>query len=210
MKFRNLFRFFVRDELKLGFNFGNNSISENVDIHNSSIGNYSYISRNSNIHNCEIGNFCSIGPNVTIGFGDHPTNFLSTSPVFYDNSMRFDLFSKELIFDGKASVIIENDVWIGANVFVKNGVTIRNGAIIGAGAVVLNDIPEYAIAVGVPAKVIKLRFEQKRIKQLLEMKWWDWPAQTIKEFLPIMSQPNLMSSDEKFNQFLHRVNGLKK
>lgn len=210
MKFRNLFRFFEKDELKLGFNFGDNSIRENVDIHNSSIGNYSYISRNSNIHNCEIGNFCSIGPNVTIGFGDHPTDFLSTSPVFYDNSMRFDLFSKELIFDGKARVIIENDVWLGANVFVKNGVTIRNGAIIGAGAVVLNDVPEYAIAAGVPAKVIKLRFEQKRIKQLLEMKWWDWPAQTIKEFLPIMSQPNLMSSDEKFNQFLQRVNRLKK
>lgn len=210
MKFRKLVRIFERDEMKLGSDFGNHSIGENVDIHNSTIGNYSYISRNSNIHNCEIGKFCSIGPNVTIGFGNHPTNFLSTSPVFYENSKRFDLFSEELIYDGKACVIIENDVWIGANVFIKNGITIRNGAIIGAGAVVLNDVPEYAIAVGVPAKVIKLRFEQHRIQQLLEMKWWDWPAQSIKEFLPLMSQANLMDSDEKFNQFLHKVNGLYK
>lgn len=210
MKFREVFRIFERDEIKSAPDLCKNSIGENVDIHNSSIGNYSYVSRNSNIHNSKIGNFCSIGPNVTMGFGDHPTKFLSTSPVFYENCMRFDLFSKEMIYNGKARVIIENDVWIGANVFIKNGVSIKNGAIIGAGAVVLSDIPEYAIAVGVPAKVIKMRFEQHRIQQLLKMKWWDWPAQTIKEFLPLMSQPDLMNSDEKFNLFLNKVNKLNK
>ena len=57
----------------------------------------------------------------------------------------------------KSPIVIGNDVWIGANVTILKGVTIGDGAVIGAGAVVTKDIPENAIAVGNPAKVIKYR-----------------------------------------------------
>jgi acetyltransferase-like isoleucine patch superfamily enzyme len=206
MRFKKFFQFLMNHESNLKPGFEKPIIGENVSIHNSLIGVYSYISRNSNIHNCEIGKFCSIGPNVTIGFGNHPTNFISTSPIFYDNSIGFDLFSEKCTYDGKTKVIIENDVWIGANVFIKNGVRIKNGAIIGAGAVVINDVPEYAIAAGVPARVKKMRFSQKKIRQLLELEWWELSAVEIKELIPIFSQSDLMSSDEKFNELIERIN----
>ena len=54
-----------------------------------------------------------------------------------------------------------------------DGITIGDGAIIGSNAVVTKDIPPYAIAVGVPAKVIKYRFDSETIQSLLELKWWD-------------------------------------
>ena len=74
---------------------------------------------------------------------------------------------------------IGNDVFIGANVTVLDGVHISDGAVIGAGAVVVKDIPPYAIAVGVPAKVIKYRFDNETIKGLLEKRWWDDPEEKL-------------------------------
>lgn len=77
--------------------------------------------------------------------------------------------------------IIGNDVFIGANVTVLDGVEIADGAVIGAGAVVVNDIPAYAIAVGVPAKVVKYRFDESTIKSLLEKQWWNGAEDDLKE-----------------------------
>jgi acetyltransferase-like isoleucine patch superfamily enzyme len=70
-------------------------------------------------------------------------------------------------------VIIENDVWVGANVYIKNGITIHNGAIVAAGSVVTKDVPAFAIVGGVPAKLIRYRFEQEVIDKILASKWWD-------------------------------------
>lgn len=67
---------------------------------------------------------------------------------------------------------IENDVWIGGNAIILQGVSIGNGAVIGAGAVVNKDIPDYAIAVGVPAKIVKYRFNEEKIHRLIESEWW--------------------------------------
>ena len=75
---------------------------------------------------------------------------------------------------------IGNDVWIGDNVFIKSGVKIGDGAVVGAGAVVTKDVPPYAVVVGVPARVIKYRFDEKTIAELLELKWWDLDAQIVK------------------------------
>ena len=69
---------------------------------------------------------------------------------------------------------IENDVWIGGNVSIKPGITINNGAIIGTEAVVTKDVPPYAIVGGNPARILKMRFDDKIIEEMLKLQWWDY------------------------------------
>ena len=149
-------------------------------IHDVKVGDYSYIAKNSHISNCEIGKFCSIGPNFSCGMGRHPLNGISTSPMFYSTAKQNGLsLCEENKFLEQMQTTIGNDVFIGANVTVLDGVHISDGAVIGAGAVVVKDIPPYAIAVGVPAKVIKYRFDNETIKGLLEKRWWDDPEEKL-------------------------------
>ena len=75
---------------------------------------------------------------------------------------------------------IGNDVWIATHVIIKDGITIGDGAIIGAGAVVVKDVPPYAVVGGVPAKVIKYRFEQSIINKLLVLQWWNASDEKLK------------------------------
>lgn len=70
---------------------------------------------------------------------------------------------------------------IGAGAIVLPGITIGNGAVVGAGAVVTKDVPDFAIVVGVPAKVIKYRFSQEEINKLVKIRWWDWDIEIIKQ-----------------------------
>lgn len=155
--------------------FGKNSkVYAPFFLHNVQLGDYSYIAKNCNISNTTIGKFCSIGPNVCCGLGKHPINGISTSPMFYSTKCQNGAtFSATDKYEEFQPISIGNDVFIGANVTILDGVTIADGAIIGAGAVVTKDIPPYAIAVGVPAKVIKYRFSQDRIESLLARKWWN-------------------------------------
>ena len=147
-----------------------------------SLGEYSYIARNSLIKNCKIGKFCSIGPNFCCGLGIHPTNGISTSPVFYSTAKQNgQTFCKENKVEESRKTVIGSDVFIGANVTVLDGVHIGDGAVIGAGAVVTKDIPPYAIAVGVPAAVRTYRFESDTIDRLLEKRWWDGDEKTLQE-----------------------------
>lgn len=151
-------------------------------VHKVDLDDFSYIAKNSNITNTTIGKFCSIGPNFNAGLGIHPTDGISTSPMFYSTAKQngVTLCNKNKIEESKP-IKIGNDVFIGANVTVLDGVKIGNGAVIGAGAVVVSDIPAYAIAVGVPAKVVKYRFDKETITQLLELKWWEWDLEKLKE-----------------------------
>ena len=139
------------------------------------LGDYSYIAGNSRISNARFGKFCSIGPNFSCGLGIHPTNGISTSPMFYSIAKQNGItLTKENKIEETKQTNVGNDVFIGANVTVLDGVKIGDGAVIGAGAVVVKDIPPYAIAVGVPAKVVKYRFEKDKIEKLLQIRWWDW------------------------------------
>ena len=130
----------------------------------------------------KIGKFCSIGPNFLCGWGIHPTNGLSTSPMFYStlkqNGTTLSLTDKVV---ERKLISIGNDVFIGANVTVLDGVSIGNGAVIGVGAVVSKDIPPYAIVVGAPIKIIRNRFDDDTISSLLQIAWWDFNDDQLKD-----------------------------
>jgi len=150
-------------------------------LHDVQLGDYSYVAKNCIITHCSIGKFCSIGPNFCCGLGMHPTNGISTAPMFYSTAGQNGVtLCKESKTEEKKQTIIGNDVFIGANVTLLDGVTIADGAVIGAGAVVVDDIPPYAVAVGVPAKVVKYRFDESTIKALLDKRWWNGTEEELK------------------------------
>ena len=151
-------------------------------LHDVRVGEYSYIAKNCAVTNCTIGKFCSIGPNFCCGLGIHPTNGISTAPMFYSlsNVNGSTLVSSPKIEESKHT-IIGNDVFIGANVTVLDGVTIGDGAVIGAGAVVSKNIPPYAIAVGCPICIIKYRMTEKQIAAMQRIQWWNWDDDRLQD-----------------------------
>jgi acetyltransferase-like isoleucine patch superfamily enzyme len=160
----------------------NVKIDQIYRLQNVTIGEGTYFSENSIISYSRIGKYCSIGPNFFCGWGVHPTNGLSTSPLFYSTKSQAGVpYSSVDKIEERKQINIGNDVFIGANVTVLDGVTIGDGAIIGAGAVVSKDIPPYAIAVGCPIKVIKYRFSETQIEALLKIRWWDFPEEQLQD-----------------------------
>jgi acetyltransferase-like isoleucine patch superfamily enzyme len=156
-------------------------IGRQVQIVKTNIGDYSYISSRSEVVNANIGKFCSIARDCSIGLASHSLNFLSTSPIFTarNNALK-KVWADKNYFTASHQVNIGNDVWIGKNVKIIGGVSIGDGAVIGTGAVVTKDIPPYAIAVGVPAKVIKYRFDSHIIEKLLQIQWWNLSEKELK------------------------------
>lgn len=156
---------------------GNNVLYEHCTIGKANIGAYSYLSQDAHVGTINIGRFCSIGPGLKSGFGIHPANFVSTSPVFFSTRKQCGVtFADRDYFKEYQLTSIGHDVWIGNDVYIKDGTTIGDGAIIAAGAVVTKDVAPYAIVGGVPAKLIRFRFTDKVIDELLDVKWWNWPA----------------------------------
>ena len=91
----------------------------------------------------------------------------------------------------KGDTILENDIWIGYDATIMPGVTINNGAIIGSKAVVTKDVPPYAIVAGNPAKIVKMRFSENIINELLKIKWWDWDIIKITRNIPLIINANI-------------------
>lgn len=153
---------------------------------------FSYIAASSALDHIKIGRFCSIGPGFQGGTGNHPTNFVSTSPVFFSTLKQCGIsFATKELFKETVEITICNDIWIGANVFIKDGVKIGNGAIVAAGAVVVNDVPDYAIVGGVPAKLIRYRFSEDIIDSLLKIQWWNWSLEQLQKAQPLMATSDL-------------------
>jgi virginiamycin A acetyltransferase len=132
-----------------------------------------------------IGNFCSIARDVSFhGYG-HDMRRIST---YYIGRNVLGLPIEDEIVSGGA-ITIGHDVWIGAGVQILAGVTIGTGAVIGAGSIVSRDIPPYAVAVGSPAAVVKARFSDDLVEDLLVSKWWEWSHDQIRERQALFTQP---------------------
>ncbi|MBS3018858.1 2,3,4,5-tetrahydropyridine-2,6-dicarboxylate N-acetyltransferase [Comamonas sp. PE63] len=134
-----------------------------------------------------IGRFCSVAPEVIIGPGNHPTNFLSTHPFQYGAS-GFDFWKDFREFKHSLSLpketlkkapLIGNDVWIGARVFIGRGVSIGDGAVIAAGSVVTRDVKPYEIVAGTPARHLRFRFDVDTIKRLRKISWWNYDPKSM-------------------------------
>lgn len=178
-------------------------------IANCKVGAYTYVQSGSNISNADIGRFCSIGPRVIIAHGEHPSGFLSTHPLFFSEYSAWNnaIFVDRKIVDQHKQVSIGHDVWIGANCYIKDGVKIGTGSIIAAGAVVVKDVPPYAIMGGVPAKVIRFRFDDNTINDLLKTEWW---ACEMQDLLRLKSFFQTDMNNKMARDFLGEIVHLKK
>ncbi|MCT4662053.1 MAG: CatB-related O-acetyltransferase [Tissierellales bacterium] len=189
-------------------------IKEHITNPNIEVGEYSYYSgfyhgrhfeehcvrylddERTDVDKLKIGKFCSIASGAAFmmaGNQGHRHDWISSYPFFYS-----DL--SENANDGCAfsgDTIVGNDVWIGTDAIILSGVHIGDGAVIAAHAVVTKDVPPYTIVGGNPARPIKKRFNDEYINLLLEMKWWDWPIETIKNAVPILCS-NQFDLLEKF------------
>ncbi len=153
-----------------------------------------------------VGRYCSIATNVAFGAGEHPTDWVSTSSAFYAPSFLggefaeqnggFTAADQDLSHPRYKSITIGNDVWIGDRAYIRGGVHIGDGAIIGTDAVVTKDVPSYAVVVGNPGRVVKLRFEEKIVARLLSSRWYDYaftsfqgyPFTRVEAFLDMLDE----------------------
>jgi acetyltransferase-like isoleucine patch superfamily enzyme len=156
-------------------------IDRSTLIHHSDIGRCSYIGAFGMVFKSKIGKYCSISYGVTIGPPEHNYNKVTTHPFLYDSF--YNMLPQESLLENTKfdeDLTIGNDVWIGCGVTILRGVTVGHGAVIGANALVNKDVPPYAIVAGNPARIIKYRFEPDIIEKLLDISWWDWSAEKIR------------------------------
>jgi len=160
------------------------AVGPGCSVRESSMDDYSYLAGDVSCVWSDIGKFCSIAAQTRINPGNHPTWRVTTSHCTYRRvQYGFGESDDEEIFAWRRAhrCRIGHDVWIGHGATILAGKSVGIGACIGAGAVVSRDIPPYAIAAGVPARVIKSRFEPAVVERLLRVAYWDWDHQTLKD-----------------------------
>jgi len=150
-------------------------------------GDYSYVVNDSSIIYSEIGKFCSIAAHTRINPGNHPMERPALHHFTY-RSLSYQLGADDdaAFFDWRRAhkVTMGHDVWIGHGAVILPGVTIGTGAAVGAGAVVSKDVPAYAVVAGVPARMIRFRFDENTQEALLRIGWWDWSRDQLSAALP--------------------------
>lgn len=129
-------------------------------------------------NNLKIGKFSSFAKGVCIYTRNHPYWKPSTSPLFYNAKFVRGGVEQDTVEYGNLE--IGNDVWIGQYVVILPSCKkIGDGAVIGAGSMITKNVPDYAVVVGNPGKIIKYRFEPEVIELLKEVRWWDWEKEKI-------------------------------
>ena len=183
---------------------GHNFVGNNATVAYSELGKYSYISKSSVVKNVVIGRFTSISWCCSIGPEEHDFNRLTNSSIL-TSTKTFSLFSHKFYNPFEKECSIGNDCWIGCNSTVLRGVLIPDGVVIGANSVVTHTPPPYAILVGNPARIIRLRFDERIVDELLELKWWNYDDKVIKSLEPIFSKEKLLMDDiEKLKMILKK------
>lgn len=150
-----------------------NAIRGQSRVINSTLGRFTYL-MSAEVKHADVGSFCSIAPGVKVGgLGKHPTSWISTHPAFYSTmNQAGKTFSVQNSFTEIERTYIGNDVWLGTRAIILDGIHVSDGAIIAAGAVVTKNVPPYAVVGGVPAKIIRYRFDPETIQELLAWQWW--------------------------------------
>jgi acetyltransferase-like isoleucine patch superfamily enzyme len=138
---------------------------------NSTVGAYTYVAAGVFLNRTHVGNYCSIASGSKIGGMEHPWRSGSTSTRL----------SRHRI--AETETLIEDDVWIGSNVVVRQGIHIGRGAVLGAGSVVLENVPAYTIVAGVPARAIRKRFSEEIIQQVANTRFWEYHPDKAKQLL---------------------------
>lgn len=137
----------------------------------------------------EIGKFCALAHGTTFVMADanHATVGPSTYPFpVFGGSWAEAMPVEEVPFLNKGGITVGHDVWFGMDATIMAGVTIGNGAVIGAKSVVTRDIPDYCIAAGNPATVVKHRYGTGDVERLNRLAWWNWPAEALAEAIPVI------------------------
>lgn len=156
--------------------------------------------------NCDklvIGRFCSIacGAKFLFNSANHTMRSLAnyTFPLFGET---WNIDKREITsaWDNKGDIVIGNDVWIGFDAVILAGVHIGDGAVIGARAVVTHDVEPYEVVGGVPARMLKKRFDADTIADLLEMQWWNWPHDRLVEAIPLIRSGAVDSLKDYFRK----------
>ncbi|MCZ4088860.1 CatB-related O-acetyltransferase [Sinorhizobium psoraleae] len=152
-----------------------------------SLGFMSYVGMGSRVTAADIGRYCAIAPNVEIGPAEHPTDWFSIHPFQYNGTKQFShtehyaqIVGTQAFTAGRGRTRIGNDVWIGDGVFIKRGVCVGDGAIIAARSVVTKDVPSYTIVAGVPARAVRMRFDDLLIERFLKVQWWKFDLSSLK------------------------------
>ncbi|MFC3961839.1 CatB-related O-acetyltransferase [Nocardia jiangsuensis] len=135
-----------------------------------------------------IGKFCALATGVRfiMNGANHRMDGPSTFPfptIGGSWAQHIDLLME---LPNRGDTVLGNDVWLGYGVTVMPGVRIGNGAIVAAGSVVTRDIPDYAVAGGNPARVLRMRYPDADIARLLELAWWDWPIEHLSAHVRVL------------------------
>ena len=163
------------------------SINRRNYIRESRIGEFTTIELNANVLFSDVGKYTTISRAADIGATEHDYKKVTTFGIEKVKAMRGGVYQEFNFTNCK----IGNDVWIGAGAQVLKKANVGDGACIGAGAIVTKDVPPYAIVVGVPAKILKYRFEEKFIEDLLKIKWWDWPQDVVIKNFEFLTSSNI-------------------
>jgi virginiamycin A acetyltransferase len=165
---------------------GFNSLGMFTTINRCRLGKYCNLGVSSYASDAIIGPYSLIGSRVSVGGFNHPTNHLAIGAFQWGQGL--DSWGKDVHVSEMFNQVLKPknfptflgaDCWVGNNAVILQGVKLGVGVIVGAGSVVTKDLPSYSIAVGNPARIIKYRFDDPTIQELLQSSWWELPVEEL-------------------------------